>query len=304
MRPIRKVIYTLNIGDYAPEICALTYPFMRRYAQKIGAEFHVITERKFPDWPVVYEKLQIQALSGGPLGGILVPGKQCRIWPEPPDWSIYIDSDALINPEMFCITEHIAKDTVCHNGRDMNGVRWKMDQYFRRDGRWIGSCNWFTIASDWCLDLWRPLDDLTFEQALENIYPTVGEHNSGECKREHLIDDYTLSRNIARFGLKFTTVTDICAGLGWRNPQGGGISPFLWHKYTLSTQQKVKEMLAVLSTPSGQPAFAEQGDAIRAGDGSPVVKTADGRIVGPCGGGWGLMDPQEAAEFRQKWNIR
>jgi hypothetical protein len=31
-RPIKKTIYTLNIGDYAPEICALTYPLMRAYA--------------------------------------------------------------------------------------------------------------------------------------------------------------------------------------------------------------------------------------------------------------------------------
>ncbi|HWB97853.1 MAG TPA: hypothetical protein VG672_14160 [Bryobacteraceae bacterium] len=48
-RPIKKTVYTLNIGDYAPEICALTYPLMEAYARKIGADFHVIRERKFPD---------------------------------------------------------------------------------------------------------------------------------------------------------------------------------------------------------------------------------------------------------------
>lgn len=55
-KPVKKTIYTLNIGDYAPEICALTYPLMQAYARKIGAEFHVIRERKFPDWPLDYEQ--------------------------------------------------------------------------------------------------------------------------------------------------------------------------------------------------------------------------------------------------------
>ena len=76
---------------------------------------------------------------------------------------------------MFDVTDYLHKNTICHNGRDMAGIRWKYDQYFRRDGRHVGSCNWFTVASDWCLDLWRPLDDLTLEEALANINITIGE---------------------------------------------------------------------------------------------------------------------------------
>jgi hypothetical protein len=87
-KDIKKTIYTLNIDDYAPEICALTYPLIQAYARKIGADFQVIRERKFPDWPVVYEKLQIHEL-----------GQR-----DSNDWNIYIDSDTLINPEMFDIT--------------------------------------------------------------------------------------------------------------------------------------------------------------------------------------------------------
>ena len=95
-RPVKKTIYTLNIGDYAPEICALTYPLIQAYARKIGADFHVIRERKFPEWPIVYEKLQIYEL-GRKHGN---------------DWNIFVDSDTLINPEMFDVTEHLHKDTV------------------------------------------------------------------------------------------------------------------------------------------------------------------------------------------------
>jgi len=261
-KPIKKTIYTVNIGDYAPEICALTYPLIQAYARKIGADFHVIRQRKFPDWPVVYEKLQVHELAKEHGN----------------DWNICIDGDALVNPEMFDITDFLQKSTICHNGRDMAGIRWKYDHYFRRDGRHIGSCNWFTVASDWCLDLWRPLDDLTLDQALANINITIGERNSGMCHTEHLIDDYTLSRNIARFGLKVQTVHDICAQLGWRGPGGQPVSPFLFHKYTISSEQKVREMLMILGTPNGQP--------------------------GPVGPGWGLLTPAGVAEYQKRWGVR
>jgi len=261
-RRVKKTVYTLNIGNYAPEICALTYPLIEAYARKIGADFHVIRERRFPGWPVVYEKLQIHEL-GREHGN---------------DWNIYIDSDALVNPEMFDITEHLQKNTVSHNGTDMAGIRWKYDQYFRRDGRHIGSCNWFTVASDWCLDLWRPLDDLTLEQAMVNINITVGERNCGLCKTEHLIDDYTLSRNIARFGLRVQTVIEMCGKLGWHGPGGVPVSPFLFHKYTISNEQKVREMLMILSTPAGQPS--------------------------PAGAGWGLLTPEGVAGYQERWGVR
>jgi hypothetical protein len=259
---IKKTLYTLNIGDYAPEICALTYPLMQAYARKIGADFFVIHERKFPEWPVVYEKLQIFEL--GRLHGN--------------DWNIFADADALISPEMFDITDFLSKNTVCHNGRDMASIRWKYDHYFRRDGRHIGSCNWFTVASDWCLDLWRPLEDLTLEQALPNINITIAERNSGLCKTEHLIDDYTLSRNIARFGLKVQTVIELCAQLGWRAPGGQPFSPFLFHKYTIPNEQKIKEMLMILGTPNGQPT--------------------------PVGAGWGLLTPEAVVAYQKEWGIK
>ncbi len=37
-------MFTLNIGDYEPEITALA---LEQYADKIGADFCVIIERKF-----------------------------------------------------------------------------------------------------------------------------------------------------------------------------------------------------------------------------------------------------------------
>lgn len=219
--PEKRVLYTLNIDNFAPEITALTFPLMKHYAHKIGAEFQVITERKFPDFPPVYEKLQIFEL-----------GRDI-------DWNIYVDADALIHPDMFDPSSHLNKDTVCHNGNDMSGNRWRYDRFFRRDGRHVGSCNWLTVASDWCIDLWKPLDDLTLAEALENIFPIVQEQNSECFGKDHLIDDYTLSRNISKFGLKFKSVQTIQKDL---NDHGN----YLWHAYTLPRAEKVRQMKEVM----------------------------------------------------------
>jgi hypothetical protein len=306
-RPIRKVLYTLNINKYAPEITALTFPLMKTFCKKIGAEFHVITEREYPEWPITYEKLQIFRLGRGrfavadehrtSVSNALANGR----YEPPPDWNWFLDADTLISPEMFDPTDHLSKDTVCHNGKDMGGLRWRYDQYFRRDGRHIGSCNWCTIASDWCLDLWHPLEDLTLEQALANIHPTINERTCGFCEPEHLIDDYTLSRNIARYGLKTTTIMEIYQKLGI--PIG-----LLWHKYTVSNEQKVQEMLAVLSTPNGRPAFPASEQELAEGqignDGQrPVLRTKDGTLISACGIGWGIMTQEEVAAYRKQWGV-
>lgn len=214
---MKKCVWTLNVDGYAPEITKITYPLLQAWAHKIGADFRVISERKFPDWPPVYEKLQLHEL-----------GREY-------EWNIYIDSDALVHPDMLDPSEFIKKDTVMHNGADMANNRWRYDHYFRRDGRHIGSCNWFTVASEWCLDLWTPLQDLTFKQAVQNIFPIQAEVASGVITPDHLIDDYALSRNIARFGLKFTTLIRVLKDIG-------DDGSYLWHQYTLPMEQKIYAM--------------------------------------------------------------
>lgn len=213
---MKKTLWTLNIENYAPALVELTYPLIHAYANKIGAKFQIINDRKFPKMPAVYEKLQIFELGFEN------------------DWNIYIDSDACLFPDMFDVTERISKDTVCHFATDFAGNRWRYDRYFRRDGRDIGSCNWFTVASDWCRDLWHPLDDLTLDEARARIHPIMRETLAG-IDREHLIDDYILSRNIARFGLKVKTVRQIMDAA--KDP-----ATYFWHSHTVSLEQKISEI--------------------------------------------------------------
>jgi hypothetical protein len=223
-KPLKKTLFVLNVGNYAPKIRELSYPLIKHYAEKIGADFYEIKKRKFPGWPPVYEKLQIYQLSRE-MGN---------------DWNIYIDSDALIHPDLMDLTNHLKKDTVLHCGADVADNRWVYDRFFLRDGRHIGSCNWFTFGSDWCIELWKPLDDLSQKEAVANIYPTVNELNT-IITPPHLIDDYVLSRNIAKYGLKFTTVYNIFKQFGYKP------NALLWHVYTATIEQKAEEMKKVLS---------------------------------------------------------
>lgn len=219
---MKKVLFTLNIGGtYAPDITALTYPLMKRFAQKLRADFHVITERKFPGKDNEWEKLQIYEL-----------GRRN-------DWNFYLDGDAVVHPETFDFTAFLNKDTVMHHGIDPADARWSFDEYFLRDGRGISSCNWFACASDWCLDLWRPPDDLTEEEAVARICP-LNRERLKNISAKHLVSDYLLSRNIARFGLKCTTFMDLIRKMGRQD------SGYFYHDYWLPQTDKAVAIASVL----------------------------------------------------------
>lgn len=219
----RKTVYTLNLGPYAPGITALTYPLLKAWVSRIGADLVIIDERRFPTWPVCYEKLQLYE----------------RARERQDAWAIYLDSDALVHPDTPDFTRLLPRDTVAHNDVDMAAVRWDYDEYFLRDGRHIGSGNWLAIASDWCLDLWRPLDDLTLDEARERIHPAAFETRAG-ITPDHLLDDYVLSRNIARHGLKFTTIKRV-------QEQTGCAGEFFHHDYLLSEADKIASLKQTLT---------------------------------------------------------
>jgi len=95
---MKKLLVTLNINDYDKEITELTFPFMKEYAQNIGADFHIIKERKFLNLSVMLEKFQIYDIS------------------KDYDWIIYLDSDCIINPKTKDLTSLVEKDRVLISG--------------------------------------------------------------------------------------------------------------------------------------------------------------------------------------------
>jgi len=222
---MKKTIFTLNIGNYAPELTEITYPLMKVYAHKIGADFFEIKERKFPKWPMTYEKLQIYEL-----------GKQIGS-----DWNIFFDADAMIHPCMPDWTIYMKKDTIAHWGSDVASVRHRFNNYMLRDGRGWGAANWFTMASDWCLDLWRPLD-ITPEEVIDYINPTHEEMNYG-LRAEHFVDDFALTSNVARFGLKTVKLQDVRDTV----PEFKGMG-FVVHGFMMTNAVKRQKMEEAIKT--------------------------------------------------------
>jgi hypothetical protein len=222
MNPLKKTVFTLCVNDYAPEITTITLPLMRYYAHKIGADFHIIKERKFTDWPIPYEKFQIYKLA-----------KEMQN-----DWNIFFDADTLLHPGTPDWTTYLSKDTIAQHNSDVATLRLRMNEYFLRDGRFYGSAGWLTIASDWCLDLWHPAE-MTPAEAEACCFPTHQEASAGILP-EHLVDDYVMSCNIARFGLKTKKLTDL------RKEVGLAETPFHSHAFMVSNEKKVKILSEIL----------------------------------------------------------
>lgn len=216
-KKLKKTIFTLNFDNYAPEITALTYPFIEGYAKKIGAEFKIITERAFPEYPMMYEKLQIYEL-----------GKDN-------DWNIYIDSDMLVHPDLFDITEIIPEDTVLNYNPEFANNKYRYDNYFRRDGRDIGSCNELTVASYLCHEIWKPLDDMTIDDALNNIKIIHSEEIVGHS-RGYGIDDYVISRNIAKYGIKYKSFKNLLNEIGRSNDE------YFYHEHPVAEKDKAEKI--------------------------------------------------------------
>lgn len=218
---MKKIVVTLAVNDYAPAVTAITFPLMEAFAAKISADFHALKERKFVGWPVTVEKLQ------------------CREIALAHDWTIFLDADVLVHPDTFDFTEHVSKDTVVHHQGDISTARFASDRFFRRDGRFRTGSGFFTAASDWCADIWDLPTDLSLPEVLARITPSANDVKNG-ARREHLVDEYLVTRNTAKYGIKVTTFIEMCLALG-RQPT------FFSHAYGMPDDQKVAFLKGALA---------------------------------------------------------
>ena len=177
-------IYTLNINNYFPEMMEITIPLMKKYANKIGANFVEITKRKFPDWHIHYEKMQIYEL-----------GMDC-------DWNIFFDGDILVNPNMYDITKLDITKILLKDG-------YRADIKFTdfiNDGRNMGISSWFLASSKYCHKIWTPLN-ITPKNATKQII------TSNENKRKGINSDFyqeelALSYNLVKYNIDFNGIPE------------------------------------------------------------------------------------------------
>lgn len=167
---MKKTIFVVNIGDYMPEVFGLTFPTVKNYAKKIGAEVHVISERKHIGVSPTYEKTQIFELGMGN------------------DWNILVDADIAISHRLPDVTSVVPETHVGVHMSYVASPHFPCDQYFWRDGRNVAISSDFMAVPKACHDVWTPLD---------------GDPSTYNIKRPFILDEYCFSRNLARYGLKF-----------------------------------------------------------------------------------------------------
>jgi hypothetical protein len=188
---MRKLIHVVNINDFFPELFALTYPTIRSYAERNGYMINMITERKFPDYPINYEKMQVYE-----------DGKDAEV-------NILCDADMLIHPQFPDVTEFLKRDSIAFN--DNYNISWKYHvdriRYFMRDGRDVGIATNFVVSSDLTHDVWEPLS--LSQKDIEDLAKKENTDTGGADGRGwgHYADEFALSYNMAKYGLKYTGVT-------------------------------------------------------------------------------------------------
>jgi hypothetical protein len=168
-----KVIWAVRVNNYQPELCKVTFPTIEAYAKRIGAEFRAITERRWPSASPAYEKLQAFYLGAGN------------------DWNIILDADILVKDGMHDVTAAVPPDHVASWMCYDPAHEFPPDEYFYRDGRRIGVATSFLAVPAACHDALTPFPDDEIEA------------RKGSIKRPFIMDEYCVSRNVARYGLKY-----------------------------------------------------------------------------------------------------
>lgn len=173
---LKKEIFTVCVDNYRPELCSITLPYIEKYAKRIGAKFTLITERQNILFPPTYEKVQAHKLG------------------QDNDWSILIDADMLVGEDFPDVTEHVRQDSVGVQLTYQADLLFAPHPYFLRDGRRIGLASNFMVVPRWCHDVLTPLP-----------FPIVP---SQVTKREFILDEYCFSLNLAKYGLKVTSICE------------------------------------------------------------------------------------------------
>lgn len=161
---MKKELFVVIVNDYFPELCEITVPHIKRYANKINAKFTIISERKFPLFPPTYEKLQIYDL-----------GKDN-------DYNILLDVDILILKSMYDVTELVTDKIGVWMDYDTNYL-------FKNFNYPKGLATNFVVVPNCCHEVWKPIDN--FEEIKNKLV------------RPFIVDEYIFSKNLWEHNYKY-----------------------------------------------------------------------------------------------------
>jgi alpha-N-acetylglucosamine transferase len=175
-----RVVIVTAVNDYRPDLCEYTIPNLKSFADRCKADF-IVNRNRARDlkWHPAYEKTQAWEIA------------------DLYDKTIIIDADLIIHPKM---TDFFAVLPKNHTGSWMSYeiktpslTLWDIDAdpYFSRDGRNVGIVGSIVGCNRSTRHIFEPLS---------------ARHDPVEAQaklyRPAIIDEYTFSRNLAKYGLK------------------------------------------------------------------------------------------------------
>lgn len=172
---MKKAIWVVAVDNYRPEVCSKTFPTIMEYAKDIGASFNIISKRRWASQPT-YEKLQVHHLGAKN------------------DFNIVMDADMALPKGMFNVFERVSDNVVSSWMAYDASQHYPLDEYFYRDGRQLGVVFSFVVVPSSCMDVLTPFRDEELPMMESRL------------KRPFMIDEYCLSRNMAKFGIKHSGI--------------------------------------------------------------------------------------------------
>lgn len=170
---MKKCIHIVNINNYFPELFKITLPTIELFAKKISAKLNIITQRKFEDYPVLTEKLQVYD-----------EGMDY-------DWNLLMDADMLVHPDIYDPFPFFDPRRVGTKDEYIASKQLRLDKYFIRDGRDLALSGCLIATSRLTHDIWKFPRDLSREEILDNI-----------LQERKIVDEYVISRNLAKYGIR------------------------------------------------------------------------------------------------------
>ncbi len=196
---MKKLLVTLNINDYDKEITNLTFPFMKEYAKNIGADFHIIKERKFTDFPLMLEEFQMYEFA------------------ETYDWIIFLDGDCLINPKGVDLTTLVEEDRVLIAKFNSPTHHYHPDNIEGKYNLKYYAPFFFLVFHKNCKDCVKPYQNpydyyeyinLKSTHPEMETYMKIRTHLSEKEIKDTLIDEFLLTLNLHRYNIKTASLQE------------------------------------------------------------------------------------------------
>lgn len=196
---MKKLLVTLNIGDYDKEITDLTFPYMKQYAQNIGADFHIIKERKFPDFPLMLEEFQMYEFS------------------KTYDWIIFLDADCLINPKGIDLTTLVEKDRILIAKYNPPTHHFHPENIEEKYNLQYYAPFFFLVFHKNSRDCVKPYENpydyynhinLNSTHSEMETYMKIRTHLTEKEIKDTLIDEFLLTLNLHRYNIKTASLQE------------------------------------------------------------------------------------------------